>query len=277
MSNKKVLLIALIFAILSLFFAYIYISDLETKYKIMTEPVKVVVALQVIPQGTVIKQDMLLEKYVPKEYAQPRVFNDIKELFLPDGTCEYISLNTIEENEQILSSKLSKISDYGISNLIPEGKKAISITFDVDNVNILSPGNKIDIYAAIEYTDSNRQLQEIVFSVAQDVLVLAVGNSCIGCLVKKQDDELSNVNVLTLALSVEDAQKVILFSQKGTLKYLIRPAGDTKRYDVEPLKVSSIIKDISRVISNQNYSKDVKLTNQKEVLEIINKYANVNK
>jgi pilus assembly protein CpaB len=277
MSNKKVLLIALIFAILSLFFAYIYISDLETKYKIMTEPVKVVVALQVIPQGTVIKQDMLLEKYVPKEYAQPRVFNDIKELFLPDGTCEYISLNTIEENEQILSSKLSKISEYGISNLIPEGKKAISITFDADNVNILSPGNKIDIYAAIEYTDSNRQLQETVFSVVQNVLVLAVGNSCIGGLVKKQDDELSNVNVLTLALSVEDAQKVILFSQKGTLKYLIRPAGDTKSYDVEPLKVSSIIKDISRVISNQNYSKDVKLTNQKEVLEIINKYANVNK
>ncbi|MDR2617113.1 MAG: Flp pilus assembly protein CpaB [Endomicrobium sp.] len=276
MSNKKVLLIALIFAILSLFFAYVYISDLETKYKIMTEPVKVVVALQVIPQGTVIKQDMLLEKYVPKEYAQPRVFNDIKELFLPDGTCEYISLNTIEENEQILSSKLSKISEYGISNLIPEGKKAISITFDVDNVNILSPGNKIDIYAAIEYTDSNRQLQETVFSVAQNVLVLAVGNSCIG-LVKKQDDELSNVNVLTLALSVEDAQKVILFSQKGTLKYLIRPAGDTKSYDVEPLKVSSIIKDISRVISNQNYSKDAKFTNQKEVLEIINKYANVNK
>lgn len=276
MSNKKILLIALIFAILSLFFAYVYISDLETKYKIMTEPVKVVVALQVIPQGTVIKQDMLLEKYVPKEYAQPRVFNDIKELFLPDGTCEYISLNTIEENEQILSSKLSKISEYGISNLIPEGKKAISITFDVDNVNILSPGNKIDIYAAIEYTDSNRQLQETVFSVAQNVLVLAVGNSCIG-LVKKQDDELSNVNVLTLALSVEDAQKVILFSQKGTLKYLIRPAGDTKSYDVEPLKVSSIIKDISRVISNQNYSKDAKFTNQKEVLEIINKYANVNK
>ncbi|MDR1244138.1 MAG: Flp pilus assembly protein CpaB [Endomicrobium sp.] len=276
MSNKKVLLIALIFAILSLFFAYVYIFDLETKYKIMTEPVQVVVALQVIPQGTVIKQDMLLEKYVPKEYAQPRVFNDIKELFLPDGTCEYISLNTIEENEQILSSRLSKISEYGISNLIPEGKKAISITFDVDNVNILSPGNKIDIYAAIEYTDSNRQLQETVFSVAQNVLVLAVGNSCIG-LVKKQDDELSNVNVLTLALSVEDAQKVILFSQKGTLKYLIRPAGDTKSYDVEPLKVSSIIKDISRVISNQNYSKDAKFTNQKEVLEIINKYANVNK
>ncbi|MDR3124920.1 MAG: Flp pilus assembly protein CpaB [Endomicrobium sp.] len=276
MSNKKVLLIALIFAILSLFFAYVYISDLETKYKIMAEPVKVVVALQVIPQGTVIKQDMLLEKYVPKEYIQPRIFNDIKELFLPDGTCEYISLNTIEENEQILSTKLSKISEYGITNLIPEGKKAISITFDVDNVNILSPGSKIDIYAVIEYTDSNRQLQETVFSVAQDVLVLAVGSSCIG-LVKKQDDELSNVNVLTLALSVEDAQKVILFSQKGTLKYLIRPAGDTKSCDVVPLKVSSIIKDVSRIISNQNYSKDVKLTNQKEVLEIINKYANVNK
>jgi pilus assembly protein CpaB len=276
MSNKKILLIALLFAILSVFFAYIYISDLETKYKIMAEPVKVVIALQVIPQGTVIKQDMLLEKYVPKEYAQPRVFNDIKELFLPDGTSQYISLNTIEENEQVLSSKLSKINEYGISNLIPEGKKAISITFDMDSVGILSPGSKIDIFTAIEYTDSTKQLQEAVFSIAQNVLVLAVGNNYIGA-VRKQDDEIGNTSVLTLALSVEDAQKVILFSQKGSLRYLIRPAGDTKSYDIEPLKVSSMIRDVSRVINNPNNPKDMKLTNQKEVLEIINKYASVNK
>jgi pilus assembly protein CpaB len=277
MSNKRILFIALIFALLSLFFAYIYISDLETKYKVMAEPVKVVVALQVIPQGTVIKQEMLSEKYVPKEYAQPKVFNDIKELFLPDGTCEYISLNTIEEKEQILSSKLSKINEYGISNLVPDGTKALSLTFDIDGVNILSPGSKIDIFAVIEYTDSNNgQLQDAVFCIAQNILVLAVGNSCIGS-VKKQDDEINNTNVLTLALSTEDAQKVILFSQKGNLKYLIRPNSDTKDYNVEPLKASTIIKDVSKVINNQNYTKDVKLTNQKEVLEIINKYANVNK
>ncbi|MDR1523465.1 MAG: Flp pilus assembly protein CpaB [Endomicrobium sp.] len=276
MSNKKILLIALIFAILSVFFAYIYISDLETKYKVMTEPVKVVVASQVIPQGTVIKQDMLLEKYVPKEYAQPRVFNGIKELFLPDGACEYISLNTIEENEQVLSSKLSKINEYGISNLIPEGKKAISITFDMDSIGILSPGSKIDIFAAIEYTDSNKQLQETVFSLVQNVLVLAVGNNYIGAA-RKQDDEIGNTSILTLALSTQDAQKVILFSQKGSLKYLIRPTGDTKDYDIDPLKVTSVIKDLSRVVNNPNYTKDIKLTNQKEVLEIINKYASMSK
>ncbi|MDR0723940.1 MAG: Flp pilus assembly protein CpaB [Endomicrobium sp.] len=276
MSNKKILLIALICAILSLFFAYGYITDLETKYKIMAEPVKVVVALQVIPQGTVIKQEMLSEKYVPKEYAQPKVFNDIRELFLPDGTCEYISLNTIEENEQILSSKLSKISEFGISNLVPDGTKALPVVFDIDGANILSPGSKIDIFAVIEYTDSNRQLQDTVFSIVQNILVLAVGNNCIGSL-KKQDDEVGNTNVLTLALSTEDAQKVILFSQKGSLKYLIRPTGDTKDYNVEPLKASSVIKDVSKVINNQNYTKDAKFANQKEVFEMINKYANINK
>ncbi|MDR1418631.1 MAG: Flp pilus assembly protein CpaB [Endomicrobium sp.] len=276
MSNKKILFIAIVFAILSLFFAYIYISDLETKYKVMTEPVKVVVALQVIPQGTVIKQEMLSEKYVPKEYAQPKVFNDIKEICLPDGSSEYISLNTIEENEQVLSSKLSKISEYGISNLVPDGTKALLVTFDIDSAGILSPGSKIDIFAVVEYTDSNRQLQDTVFPIAQNILVLAVGNNYIGS-VKKQDDENSNTNILTLALSTEDAQKVILFAQKGSLKYLIRPNGDIKDYNVEPLKASSIIKDVSRVINNQNYTRDVKFTNQKEVLEIINKYVNVNK
>lgn len=253
-----------------------YFLDLETKYKIMIEPTKVVVASHTIAQGMVIKQAMLSERYVPKKYAQPKVFNEIKEIILPNGSSEYISLNTIEENEQVLSTKLAKVSEYGISSLIPDGTKALLVTFDMDGASILSPGSKIDIFAVIEYTDSNRELQDTVFSIAQNILVLAVGNNYIGS-VKKQDDESSDMHVLTLALSIEDAKKVILFSQRGTLKYTIRPNGDTKHYNIEPLKASSIVKDVSRIVNNSKYINDTKFANRKEVLEIINKYANINK
>jgi pilus assembly protein CpaB len=53
---------------------------------------------------------MLSEKRIPKKYMQPKAFQNVKGLFTSDGTVVYISLNTIEENEQILSTKISKTS-----------------------------------------------------------------------------------------------------------------------------------------------------------------------
>jgi pilus assembly protein CpaB len=77
-----------------------YLSDLEIKYKMMAEPVKTVFATRRIPQGTShTEQYMLSEKRIPKEYMQPKAFQNIKDLFTSDGAAVYISLNTIKENE----------------------------------------------------------------------------------------------------------------------------------------------------------------------------------
>ncbi|MDR3253694.1 MAG: Flp pilus assembly protein CpaB, partial [Endomicrobium sp.] len=175
---KRTMLFALIFAVLSAFFAYMYLSDLKIKYKTMAEPVRTIVATQRISRGTVIQSYMLAEKFVPKEYVQPKAFQNVKELFTNDDAALYISLNTIEENEQILSTKISKINkDTGISNLIPEGKKALLINFDMESSNVLTPGASVDILSTIEYSDTNMELQKSVFAVAQNILVLAVGNN----------------------------------------------------------------------------------------------------
>jgi pilus assembly protein CpaB len=254
-----------------------YLSDLEIKYKMMAEPVKTVFAMRRIPQGTVIQQYMLSEKRIPKEYMQPKAFQSIKDLFTSDGTAVYISLNTIEENEQILSTKISKTSqETGISTLIPENKKALSVNFDIETSNILTPGASIDIFGIVDYTDTNKELQESVFAVAQNVLVLAVGNNYIGTS-RKQDDDSGNVGIITLSVSVEEAQKILIASQRGSLKYVIRPAGDVEISDIKPLKLSSIVKDISKITPRQNNVRDLKQANQKEILEIMSKYSNIGK
>ncbi|MDR3256569.1 MAG: Flp pilus assembly protein CpaB [Endomicrobium sp.] len=272
---RKTVLFALIFAVLAAFCAYIYLSDLEIKYKTMSEPVKTVIAAQRITQGTVIQSYMLTEKFVPKEYVQPKAFQNIKELFIGEGTAVYISLNTIEENEQILSTKISKTNqDIGISNLIPEGKKALSINFDLETSSVLAPGTSIDIFSVIDYSDANKELQKSVFVVAQNVLVLAVGNNYIG-VAKKQEDDSGNVNVITLAVSIEEAQKILIASESGSLKYIIRPVSDVEISDIQPLKLSSIVKDISKITLQQNGMKNLNQVtqNQKDVLEIISRYS----
>ncbi|MDR1245234.1 MAG: Flp pilus assembly protein CpaB [Endomicrobium sp.] len=274
---KKSIIVALICAVISAGLAYLFLSDLEIKYKTMAEPVKVIVARQRILQGVLIQPDMIVEKMTPKEYMQPKVFQDLRELFTEDGSAVYISLNTIEENEQILSTKVSKTNqETGISNLIPDGKKALSLSFDCESLGILTPGSRIDIFAIVEYIDKGKEIQNAVFSVVQNVLVLAVGGNYIGSGKKSElDDDSNNLNFITVAVTVEETQRILIACEKGSLKYVIRPVGDLEISDIKPLKLSAIVKDISKIYPN--YEKDLKTTSQREVLEIINRYTNSNK
>ncbi|MDR0977434.1 MAG: Flp pilus assembly protein CpaB [Endomicrobium sp.] len=275
---KKTIIIALVCAVVSAGLAYLFLSDLEIKYKSMTEPRKVIVACKRIPQGVLIQHDMLAEKIIPKEYIQPKAFQDLTKLFTEDGSAVYISLNTIEENEQVLSTKVSKTNqDTGISNLIPDGKKALSISFDSESLDVLAPGSRIDIFSIIEYTDSSKEMQDAVFCVAQNVLVLAVSGNYIGsCKKVEQDDSVNNLNFVTVAVSIDEIQKILMFCQKGSLKYVIRPIDDSEIFNIQPLKLSSLIKDISPQVSS-NYNKSFKTADQKEILDIINRYTNINK
>lgn len=260
------------------FFAYAYLSDLEITYKKMAEPVKVVAAAQRITQGSVIQKNMLAEKSVPKEYAQPKAFEAAGNLFTKDGSPVYIALNTIEPGEQILSTKVSKTNeDTGISNIIPEGQKALAVNFDSDSSLVISPGSRIDVLSIIEYSDNNKQFHQSVFPVAQNILVLAVGNNYLGSVKKDGEDFSQGKGMLTLAVNVVEAQAILLAGEKGILKYIIRPAGDETLTDIKPLKMSDIVKDISKT----SYQPDIKTSaaakdlsrRQKEALEMINKYA----
>jgi pilus assembly protein CpaB len=272
---KKMIIFAVVFAVIAGCFAYMYMSGLEVKYKSMAEPVKVVVATKRILQGAVIESHMIEEKQAPKEYVQPKAFQNIKDLFTGEGGAGvYISLNTIEEGEQILSTKVSKTNqDTGISSLIPEGKKALSISFNTGTSSVLTPGARVDIFSVLEYSDSNKEIQESIFAVAQNILVLAVGNKYIGITKKDKADDEENNNNVTLAVSAEEAQKILLADEKGNLRYVIRPSGDVEISDIQPLKLSSIAKGASKTLPPQNHPKDAKSANQREVLEIINKYG----
>jgi pilus assembly protein CpaB len=212
----KSIIVALICAAVSAGLVYLFLSDLEIKYKTMAEPVKVIVACQRIPQGVLIQSDMIVEKMVTKEYMQPKVFQDLRELFTEDGSAAHISLSTIEENEQILSTKVSKTDqDTGISNLIPDGKKALSLSFDCESLGILTPGSRIDIFAIVEYIDKGKEIQNAVFSVTQNVVVLAVGGNYIDSGKKaEQGDDSNNLNFITVAVTVEEAQRILISCEK---------------------------------------------------------------
>jgi Flp pilus assembly protein CpaB len=209
---------------------------------------------------------------VPKEYAQPKVFNSLSQLFSETSKTVYVSLTVIEKGEQLMSTKVSKPNEItGIANIIPDGHKALTVKFEKAATGAISPGSRIDIMSVMQYADKNKEDHEVVYIAAQNILVLAVGDEFLGVARKKDAENAANKSNVTLAVTFRQAQTIMLAQQNGTLNYVIRPSQDSETVQTENMQMSDIIKDISMVKSvGENQSAADR--SSKEILALINKY-----
>lgn len=277
---KKQTATALIFAVLASIFIGLYFFDIGRQAKSMSEPVKAVVAAVRIEQGAVIDPSMLKEKLIPKEFAQPKYVSGVKQFIVNDKP-GYMAIVAFEEGEQITAGKVLPVnSDAGIANTIPDGKKAITLAFSKDEIyGILMPGSRIDLISVIDYESKDRTVVEAAGVIAQNLLVLAVGENIIGGANDLKREQLSGSIPVTIAVSVNEAQAIFLAQEKGVIKTLLRPASDNQTADVAPVKINDIFNDASSarpVIKQQNVDqktlKEIQ-RNQKEAYEILSRYS----
>ncbi|MDD5020790.1 MAG: Flp pilus assembly protein CpaB [Endomicrobiaceae bacterium] len=277
---KKQILIALIFAVLASVFVGLYLFDIGQKGKSMSEPVKVVVASAKIEQGAIINMSMLKEKLIPKEFVQPKYVSNMKDFYINDKPA-YMAIISFEEGEQITAGKVLPItSDAGISNTIPDGKRAITLTFSRDEVyGIIMPGSRIDLISIIDYEGKDKTVIEASCVIAQNLLVLAVGNNIIGGINNtKQEMAVGNTPV-TIAVSIKEAQSIFLAQEKGVIKTALRPTSDIVIEQITSVKINDIFTDaISKPVFTKQQNIDQKTLkeiqkNQKEAYEILSKYS----
>jgi pilus assembly protein CpaB len=274
---KKNIVLAVILALLSAVFATLYLYDIGQQNKSMSEKVTVIVANQRIEQGKIITGSMIKEKIVPKQYVQPKYMSKIKDFYINDNPV-YISIVPFEEGEQITMSKISSVtSGFGLANTIPNDKKAITLLFNTQEVNgIISSGSKVDLLSIVEYENKNHNYEEASCVVAQDLLVLAVGNDIIGTAKNTKEELNVSVNIpVTLAVSMEQAQKIILAQEKGIIKIILRPTGDDSISNSKIIKINDIYENAvpnTKIQSVRQVNSEMQ-KRQKELNEIINKYS----
>lgn len=274
---KKNIVFIIVLAVLSALFATLYLYDIGQQNKSMSENVTVIVANQRIEQGQIIISSMIKEKIVPKQYAQPKYMSNIKEFYVNDNPV-YISIVPFEEGEQITTSKISSVtSGFGLANTIPNDKKALTLLFNNQEVNgIISSGSKVDLISIVEYETKNHQYEEASCVVAQNLLVLAVGNDIIGTAKNTKEEVAVSVNVpVTVAVSMEEAQKIVLAQEKGILKIVLRPISDDLIQQSKVIKINDIYENAATNTKKQSavQSNTEMQKRQKELNEIINKYS----
>jgi len=126
---------------------------------------------------------------------------------------------------------------------IPASKRAVSIPVDsISGVSgYIKAGDRVDIVATLDIpvSDSAAGGNASVFTVValQDIEVLAVGEN--PELVAKKSAEAAKS--ITLAVSVQEAQPLILGSERGNLRLLLRPPVDKSKTGLAPFQLKDFL------------------------------------
>jgi pilus assembly protein CpaB len=158
----------------------------------------------------------------------------------PEDISGRLVLYPMAAGQPILERDLAAAgSGTGLSARIPDGMRAISLKSDevVGVAGFLLPGTHVDV---LETSHTNEAGHSDTFTVLQDVVVLAAGPN----FEPDPTGKASSVNVVTLLLKPEDAEKIVLASSEGAIHFVLRNGADRGRVAniqaVRPIEVKQV-------------------------------------
>ena len=141
-------------------------------------------------------------------------------------------------NEPILEANLApKAAGAGLSAVIPEGMRAVSVRVDdvVAVAGFVVPGTMVDVQVTAEATGG--PLPGVTNTILQDIKVLAAGQK----VEQDKEGKPQTVNVVTLLVNPEQANKLTMASTDGRIHLALRNTIDTKLVEPPPVYMTSLI------------------------------------
>lgn len=171
-NESRTLWISLAAGLFAAFLLYSYSQEKKAYYDAQFGAKKnIVVATTDIRELETINDTVVEVKDVPADFKQPGAVDS------PELVIGQIAAVPIKKGEQILQNKLLQPGpETGISLQVAPGKRAV--TLPVDEIRgvakLIRPGDRVDIYAAIDAGKGIQQRREVAL-IMQDVVVLATG------------------------------------------------------------------------------------------------------
>lgn len=229
MKSKYIAVFSIIFGLLTAYLIYDYLIKLEKSVD-NTRYGEVVVAAVDVTNKTQVTDEMLQVIKMPIDYIHPLAVRS------KNAAVGKITNTSLSQGEQILQKKLVASGEvkYGLSYAVPVGRRAVTVAVDdVSGISgLIRPGDKVDVAAVINLPDQSGQ-KEVPngLVVLQDIQVLAVGKT----LEDKTDGKKPlEYKEITLAVTVEESRPLILASQKGNIRLMLRSPVDKSIFDTVP-------------------------------------------
>lgn len=218
-NNRRLLLLAMALAIICSAVGYVYLKQLEANA--VATPLEAVVMVKIpVEAGRRLTEDMLSVEKVPVDAIHP---NAIRSLSQAVGK---ITRTELVAGEQLLQERIVPGAERpALAYRVPEGLRAVTIGVDerIAVALMLNPGDRVDVSVSYLEEKPDGQASKKTLIILQNLEVLAVGQRL---ETKNTPDNPSMVQTLTLAVTPEQAEKLVWAEEFGRIRLLLRSPVD---------------------------------------------------
>ena len=227
-------IVALIFAGLAAWGVYNYLEKETSKTK-SAQMDRAVVAVGDLPVGTKLNATQLKVVSWPKESKPQGSFVDV------GAVTDRVIIKPVASGDVITEQKLLPKDVKGgggmMTYAVPEGHRAVTVGVnEVAGVaGFLAPGNQVDLVLTTQMP--SRPSENISKIILQDVPILATGQ----ITTEQKDGKPVVVPTVTLDLTPENAEKLVLAASKGSLQLLLRNVMDKAPVDSKGATIVKVL------------------------------------
>jgi pilus assembly protein CpaB len=214
----------------SLMLSLLLYTRIKRQFAAISKPVRIVAASRAMEPGMLITAGNLIQIDWPANSPLEGSTT------LPDDVIGRIVLYPIAPKEPIRESMLAAPgATAGLTAKIPNGMRAVAVeTNDVSNVSgFLFPGCHVDVLVTFR-PESGRD--SMTATVLQNIGVLSTGE-------KLQPDPSAkpqSVRQVTLLLTPDQAEKLVLAANQGTVQLALRNGSDQAQEERRPLQLKEL-------------------------------------
>ncbi|MCL5291396.1 MAG: Flp pilus assembly protein CpaB [Actinobacteria bacterium] len=233
-----------------------YVNGIKSQVAKGEELVAVVMAQSDVPVGVtaedLINREVFVEKKIPRKYTVQNAVPSFKTI------AKQVVAQPIAKGEQITTAKFREPTQIGFSYRVPVGKRAVSIAIDdVTGISkMLIPHDRVDVIVTLKDGADGKPITKVLL---QDVEVLAVGKTVVrpgedskdepadatgGVKIKmtESSEKLQARATATLAITPEDAEKLIFGAEEGKLWMALRPGPGAEKAVTTGQTISTVLK-----------------------------------
>lgn len=220
--HKQIILIVstVVVALLTSIFSYNWLQKKANVKQPSLDTQVVAMAASDLPWGTVLRKEMIKKGPFLKGSLPSGYFAE------PSSLEGRVLISPVKANEMILESRLaqSSITTGGVAAVIDQKKRAMAVKVDkvIGVSGFIHPNDRIDVLVTL--TKTGKENNPITKIVLQNILVLAAGTE----MEKAKNEKPSTVDVITLEVTPEEAEKLALAATEGKLQLALRNPTNTE-------------------------------------------------
>jgi pilus assembly protein CpaB len=180
----------------------------------------VAVAAVNLSWGTILTKDMIKVTPFLKTSLPEGYFSD------PASLVGRVLTSPVKANEPIFETKLAptSVKTGGVAAVVSPKKRAIAVKVDkvIGVSGFIHPNNRVDVLVTLT---TGKTPTSITKTVLENILVLAAGPEFEA---KAKEEKPSPVDVVTLEVTPEEAEKLALAATEGKILLVLRNFSDTE-------------------------------------------------